>query len=65
MLYLDDLALVAETRSELQHILEVLEAPCTRWDMCISVSKLPIIRIVSKWVCYLLSLSILEKVIMQ
>ena len=44
MPYVDDLALVAETRRELQHMLEVLDEACTRWVMCISVSKTKIVQ---------------------
>ena len=33
VLYADDLALVAETRRELKHMLEVLDEACTRWGM--------------------------------
>ena len=44
VLYVDDLALVAETRSELQHIVEVLDEVCTQWGMCISVSKTKIVQ---------------------
>ena len=39
VLYADDLALVAETRKELQHMLKVLDKACTRWGMSISISK--------------------------
>ncbi len=35
VLYADDLALVAKTRRELQHMLEVLDEACNRWGMCI------------------------------
>ena len=45
VLYADDLALVAETRRELQHMLEVLDEACTRWGMCISVSKTKIVQV--------------------
>ena len=44
VLYADDLALVAETRSELQHMVEVLDEACTRWGTCISVSKTKIVQ---------------------
>ena len=43
VLYADDLALVAETRRELQHMLEVLDEACTLWGMCISVSKTKVV----------------------
>ena len=36
---LDDLALNAETRSELQHMLDVLDGACSRWHMTIFVEK--------------------------
>ena len=45
MLYVDDLALVAETRRELQHMLKVLDEACTWWGMCISVSKTKIVQV--------------------
>ena len=38
------MVLVAETRRELQHMLEVLNEACTRWVMCISVSKTKIMQ---------------------
>ena len=43
--YADDLALVAETRRELQHMLEVLDEACTQWGMCMSVSKTKIVPV--------------------
>ena len=45
VLYADDLALVAETRRELQHVLEVLDEACTQWGMCISVSKTKTVQV--------------------
>ena len=36
--------IVAETRREPQHVLEVLDEACTR-GMCISVSKTKIVRV--------------------
>ena len=45
VLYADDLALVAETRKELQHMLKVLDKACTRWGMSISISKTKILQV--------------------
>ena len=45
MLYADDLTLVAETRRELQHMLDVLDRPCAQWGMHISVSKTKILAV--------------------
>ena len=45
VLYADDLALVAETRKELQHMLEVLDKACTWWGMSISISKTKILQV--------------------
>ena len=45
VLYADDLTLVAETRRELQHMLDVLDRACTRWGMQISVSKTKILTV--------------------
>ena len=39
VLYADDLALVAETRKELQHMLEVLDKACTRWGMSMNIAR--------------------------
>ena len=39
VLYADDLAVVAENRSELQHMVNVLDSACTRWGMTISGRK--------------------------
>ena len=44
VLYADDVTLIAETREELQHMLDVLDEACTRWGlMCISASKTKIL----------------------
>ena len=45
MLYADDLTLVAETRRELQHMLDVLDRPCAQWGMHSSVSKTKILAV--------------------
>ena len=37
-------ALVAKTRRELQHVVEVLDEACTQWGMCISVNKTKIMQ---------------------
>ena len=39
ILYADDLTLAAESRSELQHMLDVLDRACRRWGMIINVGK--------------------------
>ena len=39
IMYADDLALAAETRSELQHMLNVLDNACKRWGMNINGEK--------------------------
>ena len=39
VLYADDLAMVAETREEMQHMVNVLDRTCTRWGMSISGGK--------------------------
>ena len=44
-MYADDLALVAETRKKLQHILEVLGKIITRRGMSISISKTKILQV--------------------
>ena len=38
-MYADDMDLVAETRSEMQHMVKVLDKACEWWGMCISVEK--------------------------
>ena len=45
VLYADDLILVAETRRELQHMLDVLDRACARRGMQISVSKTKILTV--------------------
>ena len=45
LLYADDLVLVAETRRELQHMLEVLDEACTWWGMSVNVSKTKIVQV--------------------
>ena len=37
--------MVAETRRELQHMLDVLDRACARWGMQISVSKTKILTV--------------------
>ena len=43
IMYADDLALAAETRSELQHMLNVLDNVCKRWGMNINGEKTKIL----------------------
>ena len=38
-MYADDMALVAESRSEIQHMVKVLDKACEQWGMCISVNN--------------------------
>ena len=45
VLYADDLALVAETRRELQSMVNVLDSACTRWGMTISAGKTKVLAI--------------------
>ena len=45
VLYADDLTLIAETRRELQHMLDVLDRACTQWGMHISMSKTNILAV--------------------
>ena len=45
VLYADDLTLVAETRRELQHKLDVLDRACAQWGMQISVNKTKILTV--------------------
>ena len=44
-LYADDMALVAESRSEMQHMVKVLDKACEQWGMCISVDKTKILAV--------------------
>ena len=44
-MYADDMALIAESRSELQHMLIVLDEVCERWGMRISVEKTKILAV--------------------
>ena len=44
-MYADDMALVAESRSEMQHMVKVLDMACERWGMCISVDKTKILAV--------------------
>ena len=44
-MYADDMALVAESRSEMQHMVKVLDKACERWGMCISVDKTKILAV--------------------
>ena len=39
VLYADELTLIAEARSELQHMLDVLDGACSHWGMTINVEK--------------------------
>ena len=48
MLYADDFTLVAETRRELQHMLDVLDRVCARWGMQISLGKTKILTVVEQ-----------------
>ena len=45
VLYTDDLTMVAETRRELQHMLNVLDQACSRWGMTISTGKSKILSV--------------------
>ena len=45
VLYADDLTLIAETRRELHHMLDVLGRACVQWGMHISVSKTNILAV--------------------
>ena len=45
MLYTHDFSLVAETRKELQHMLDVVDRACAQWGMQISVSKTKILGV--------------------
>ena len=44
-LYADDMALVAESRSEMQHMVKVLSEACEWWGMCISMEKTKILGV--------------------
>ena len=43
--YADDMALIAESRNELQHMLTVLDEACERWGMRISVEKTKVLAV--------------------
>ena len=45
VLYADDLAMVAETREEMQHMVNVLDRTCTRWGMSISGGKTKLLAV--------------------
>ena len=45
VLYADDLTLIAESRSELQHMLDVLDGACTLWSMTIIVEKTKVLTV--------------------
>ena len=45
VLYADDLTMVAETRRELQHMLNVLDQACSWWGMTISTGKSKILSV--------------------
>ena len=44
-MYVDDMALVTEFRSETQHMVKVLDKACEQWGMCISVDKTKILAV--------------------
>ena len=44
-IYADDMALVAESRSEMQHMVKVLDKACEQWGMCISMEKTKILAV--------------------
>ena len=44
-MYAGDMALIAESRSELQHMLTVLDEACEQWEMHISVEKTKILAV--------------------
>ena len=44
-MYADDMALVAESRSEMQHMVKALDKACERWGMHISVDKTKIVAV--------------------
>ena len=45
VLYADDLKLIAEARSELQHMLDVLDGACSRWGMTINGEKTKVLTV--------------------
>ena len=45
VLYTDDLTVIAETRRELQRMLDAVVRACARWGMQISVSKTKILAL--------------------
>ena len=45
VLYADDLAMVAETREEMHHMVNVLDRICTRWGMSISGGKTKLLAV--------------------
>ena len=45
VLYADNLATVAETQRELQHMVNVLDGACTRWGMTISGGKTKLLAV--------------------
>ena len=44
-MYVDDMALVTESMSEMQHMVKVLDKACEQWGMCISVDKTKILAV--------------------
>ena len=44
-MYANDMALVAEARSEMQHMVKVLDKACEQWGMCISMEKTKILTV--------------------
>ena len=45
LLYANDLKLIAEARSELQHMLDVLDGACSHWGMTINVEKTKVLTV--------------------
>ena len=45
VLYADDLTLIAESRSELQHMLDVLDGACSLWSMTIIVENTKVLTV--------------------
>ena len=45
VLYVDDLTLIAESRGELQHMLDVLVGACTLWSMTIIVENTKVLTV--------------------
>jgi len=45
VLYADDLTLIAEARSELQHMLDALDGACSHWSMTINGEKTKVLTV--------------------